>query len=73
MGMRFTYGSMVFSLAFLAPGGGLAIMRNMISVETIEALATLLEDQLAGSNISYTGVICRVMRLLTIGTLRVSM
>ena len=47
MGFTYMYGSMVFSLAFLAPGGGLAITRNMISIETTEAPATVLEDLLA--------------------------
>ena len=62
-----TDGSVVFPLALLAPRGGLAITRNMISAETIEAPATGLEDLLMG--ISHRRAACRRMRLLTIETL----
>ena len=65
-GMEFTYGSMVFALAFLAPGRRLAITRNMTLAVTVKVTPTVPEDLLAGSNISYTGAICGRMRLLTI-------
>ena len=66
-----TDGSVVFSLALLAPRGGLTIPRNMISAETIEAPATGLEDLLTGSNISHRRAACRGMSLLTIGALSI--
>ena len=52
-------GSVVFSPALLAPRGGLAITSNMILVETIEALATVLQDLLTGGNISRRRAACR--------------